>query len=254
MNINQLLFRVKKEIGLGRYLKTQRTDADLVNEIILPISRKDFSRFFKNIIYLNDVMLEPQDKQNGLYRLPITDEMIKSFDHFDVEIKGIHELKRCSKMYTSGLSNMQFLGMPRGGFFGDGYGMARIGQTFEAMSIMEETDLGYKHQFEAPYYVRFLDPNVDYSNMLMTIAIFTSHPNNLSTINDNLGMVFESLVKLDLKRVLWNTEFKHITGMETQFNQIDFKIDDWGEAEAKREELIAQFEDSRISVTPMSIV
>lgn len=254
MNINQLLFRCKKELGLGKYLKTQRTDAELVNDIILPISRKDFSRFFKNIVYLNNVMLEPEDTLNGIYRLPLDDNMIRSLEHFDMEIKGIYDLKRCARMYSAGVSNMQFMNMPRGSFFGDSYGLSRIGQTFEAMSITEQTDFGYKHEFLAPYYIRFIDHDVDYSNILMNIAIFTTHPNNLSSIGDNIGLPFETLVKLDLKRILWNSEFKFINGMETQFNQIDFKIDDWGEAEAQRIELLKEFEDARISVTPMSIV
>lgn len=253
MNINTLLHRVKKELGIGQYLKITKSDEEL-KDIIVDISLKDFSRYFKNTVYLNNKQFTQVDFEQGLYTIPLPDGFRESMAQHGVVIKGIKELKRNPKYTGYPIGNTNWVSLPGSYHQMSADYSARAATAFEYSSSGEINDVGYKCQFVYPDKLRFLDNFVNYQNINFDIHIFTSHSNNLSTIGDNIALPFETLVKLDLKRILYDSELKFIDGLETTSMTVQLKIDNWANAEADREVLLKEFEDSRISSTPMVII
>ena len=169
-----------------------------------------------------------------------------------MEFKGLKSITKNERANGSGFLG-NFAVSPTLPFYNGGFTDARITNAFEYASRAESSFLGYKNEFVPPYSIRFLDVVINYENLPFNLYMFTTHANNLSTIDSNTGEAFATLVKYDIRRILWNEEFKFLNGLETTSATVNLQIDDWAQAEDKREEYLKELEDTRISSMPMTI-
>ena len=253
MNINLLIHRVKTELGIGKYLKIETSDAQL-KSIITDISIPDFSSYFKNTIHMHGVFFTDRDPDTGIYTLPTPPGFMESAAQHGVVIKGIREIRRNPKYTGYAIGNQNWPTLPNGYHRVATDMDTRSATSYEYYSKSEINDFGYKCQFVPPNKIKFLEGFIDYSNIAFDISFFTSHSNNLSTLGNSIERGFIDLVKLDFKRILYNKELKFIDGLETTSMTVNLKIEDWATAEADRAALLKDFEESRISTTPMVII
>lgn len=245
MNISLVMSNAKKEIGLGKFLKSERTDTELVNQILLPITLTEFSRYFKNRIMMYDVSLTRLN-ESGLYEIDLGEDFFKSIGLMGMKIKGIDSIKPNRKR-----GGLPFNNYYNGPFYSPvapigsmGTGMFSLEQTAKAFlheSAMESMDLGLNFKFIEPNKIQFYNQDIFYDNHSYDLTILTTHATNLSTLPDSIASSFMNLFKLDLKRILYESEFKYLDGVETPYTKIDLKLNGWDQAENLREQLIASW-------------
>lgn len=252
-NPNKLIRKLKMELGIGDYLKIRMSDVDLYNKIIVAITLPEFSRYFQNKILLPTAKLKKNTSVGNLYDLPISDELKKFMEQYSVEIKSVKAINVTlpnNSYYVDGMVAPRGTGAYMGSIFGR-YSTAAAIKAYEVQSNMEASRSSLSCRFIAPYSVKFNDRYIKYDQTEFDLELTTSHADNLSTIPENIMHYFETLAKLDIKRVLWNQELKHINGIETTFSKVDLKIDDWNDAEAKREELLERFKEIKVTLNPI---
>ena len=253
MNVNDLLRRIKSKLGLGMYLKTRRNDTQLIDEIILGISLPTFSYYYKNSLLFNNVFLKKQDGMGNIYEIVLADNIKQAMVQHGITLKSIHNIDY--NMYQGGMAAPNSIYGTRGLYYTrrGGCNIDDMITAYEAHSSMQYLDAGMSCELVEPHSIRFFDTTVDYSTYPLNLEVHTSHSNNLSTIKDKLAKAFEDLATLDIMIVLYNSEFKFITGTETQYSRVDTKTDDWANAEDKRTELLKEFAEDRLNGAPLII-
>lgn len=245
MNITSALANAKREIGLGAFLKPRRSDRQLINEIVLPITLPTFSRYFKNRLNLYSISLIKDDLTDGLYKMDIPKQIQIALDHYDMKIKGVCSLKINKRQIGSpSIYGRNILYSPVQSVYSyrSNFALEDTASAFATASALESVDLGTFHQFIEPNKIEFFEHDLDFTDLLFDIVVFTSHSNNLSTIGNNISNSFMKLLKLDLKRILYEGEFKYLNNIETPYIKVDLKIDDWAQASNEREQLLKEWE------------
>ena len=255
-NPNKLIRKMKLELGIGDYLKIRMTDKELFEKIVVNVSLPEFSRYFQNRILLPTSELERNTTLGNVYDLPLTAEIKACMEQYGITIKSVRNIEvrqPNNSYYVDGMVSPRSAGAYMGSIFGRFSAAAAI-KSYEVQTNVEACRTTLSCKLVPPYSVKFNDRYIKYNTAEFDLELVTTHANNLSTISDNVMSYFEALVKLDIKRILWNQELKHINGIETTFSKVDLKIDDWQEAEAKREELLEKFKELRITLNPMAIM
>lgn len=252
-NPNKLIRKLKMELGIGDYFKIRMSDVELYNKIIVGVTLPEFSRYFQNRILLPSAKLKKNLSVENVYDLPISEDMKKFMEQYGVEVKSVKAISvkmPNNSYYVDGMVAPRGTGAYMGSIFGR-YSAAASIKAYEVQSNMEASRTSLSCRFIAPYSVKFNDRYIKYDQTEFDLELVTSHSDNLATIPENITHYFEALAKLDIKRILWNQELKHINGIETTFSKVDLKIDDWNDAEAKRDELIEKFKELRVTLNPI---
>lgn len=241
MNLSKALANAKREIGLGPFLKTKTPDHVLVKTIIQEATIPVFSKYFKNSIMLYNVSLT-RVNDSGMFKLNLDKTLLDSMKHFGVKIKGICSLKPNKQKLPTGFMatgiGPMYSPVNQIGNVNSNFTLEATARAFTHESVMESVDLGYNHKFVEPNFIQFYEQDLDYDLTKYDITLFTSHSMNLSTIGDNISDSFMKLLKLDMKRILYDNEFKYLNSVETPYTKVDLKIDDWPQASAERQALL----------------
>lgn len=235
--MNILLAKCKLELGIGRYLKIGMTDDELAEKIVRQISIPMFSRYVKNRVLLRGVSLRMVDDK-GSYEIPLDDNMLASFEQFDIKIKGLQKIVRNEKAMSAYFNSPLYVPNFNGARYNSSFGMDSFANSLTYASMAEAFDPGINPTFVEPYYLQMTDPVVNYELFKFDLTILTTHANNLSTIPDSVGTLFEKLVMLDMKNVLYNSDLKYIDNLETPIATVQLKIDSWATAESDKETFI----------------
>ena len=232
------------------------SDKEIVENIIQKISLPLFSRYFKNRLLFRGVNLIKVDN-NGLYKLPIDDDanlhILKSLEHNGMIIKGLAKINRHEKSMGAYFNSPMYVPNFNGARYNSSFNIDSFANSFTYGTMAEALDPGLNPIFIEPYYFKMTDPVVNYTLFAFDVEVFTTHAKNLSTIQDGVATMFEELVKLDMMKVLWNTDLKYIDNIETPYSVVQLKIDEWANAEDKRQDLITSFRDANLVLHPMII-
>src|SRR5574343_477446 len=122
MDMNILLAKCKLELGIGRYLKIGMTDDELAEKIVRQISIPMFSRYVKNRVLLRGVSLRKVDDK-GSYEIPLDDNMLASFEQFDIKIKGLQKIVRNEKAMSAYFNSPLYVPNFNGARYNSSFGM-----------------------------------------------------------------------------------------------------------------------------------
>lgn len=251
MNMTSLIDQIKKECGIGDFLKIRMTDDQICKNIIQGLTIPVFSRYFKHSLLLYNVGLT-RINDSGRYKINIPKEIKAAMKHMGVLIKGVKEFhpnRKSSAGFGYTINQFTPTMVPVAGNLTahNPFAMEAMADAFSMVSAVEAMDIGCNHVFVEPDILQFYEHDMTYEDSLYDITVFTSHSNNLSTIQDNLANSFSKLALLDLKRILWDSELKYMNGVETTYIKVDLKIDDWAQAAAQRDELLRLWESMPFS-------
>lgn len=250
MNLTHTVGNIKKELGIGPFLKVRMTDDLMVKEILQQITIPTFSRYFKNVVMLYDIPLK-RINMGGKFKIEIPTNIRAALKHMGMKIKGIKNIDLSkAKLGNSVTGTDAVIYAPMGNLSGyrySGFTMENMANAFSLGSSIESMDLGLQHQFLEPDMIQFFESDVHYENYTYDIQLYTTHSNNMYTIGDNLANGFMSLAKLDFKRILWDSELKYVNGVETTYIKVDLKIDEWANADTARNELLTKWESNPFS-------
>lgn len=239
LNPISLLNKAKRRLGVKSMILPFEDDEllDILYEETLPTFSIYFPRYFRYIVNIDN--LRKADNVNDISRRYFLNlDELKNIQIIDIEDITPVELP-LEYYYAPGSS---------GGSL-DAFGMMA---DMHAESVIES-------MLHIPAICKFEPPNVllidnfSYSNRgQMELKLLIVHAKDLSTIQyAQRDMLFE-LFKLDLQIALY-AELKHYDKIDTTFGQIDLKIDDWSDAENKRDELVKNWDTIFLSFREKTI-
>lgn len=225
MNLSQLLNRLKDELGLyGMALPFENTDQKLV-QIIHDTSLLTFSMLYPN---MDTVALDVRS-------LKITDRN-REYTEYLIAGKNNEEIAYVEDVRPD-TSTMT--------------GWSGYNPIVSARSVYDNiignASLQLIQNMVPAMTFKFLFPNrLRLFNALCSRVIVDYgklHSLSLSTIPPTAAESFYKLASLDCKSVLYNF-VKHYNEVSTAHGRIDLKIEDWADAQAKRDELVEKWEDT----------
>ena len=210
-------------------------DNCLYHDIIVDDTIPTFSTYYPRVLHvpanLNELRIR-NDKENtiadmsNIYQLPpiITD----ASDRFIVGIESIRPFN--DLRYQSVPSAYETI------------------ESFQALAVSQTVgDLA--STMEPPFLTEFLPPNRfrvnngTYYKDQVIIGVEVSYSTELYDIPMTLRQAFYKLALLDAKRYFWN-QMKYWKDFQTSIASFNLQIDDWADAESKREELLEQWDQS----------
>lgn len=245
MDINNVLRRIKMQLGIGRGIPVSTSDADLV-DVIHIITLPDFCRYFKNDIRINNFRFMPEDRvpnSRNMYMIP--DTFREELRSQGIKIDGVKEIKASRYYDTDNDWGGGIIADPNPGLMGnDGIfgGMMVNAMGYHATNEVFESSK--RAWFRAPHFIEFAIDYISPENYLYDMTLWTSHPDNMSSIPDGYMASFLKLAMMDVKIFLWNNEFFALDGTETGRGTI--KVPQWGGVEQERAEYIKELADLMI--------
>lgn len=230
MTINSCIDQIKKMAGLNGILKGTFPDT-LIYDSIINNTLKTFNRYSGfTIKTTSDTLFEtwnkvPVDSSLGLdIEIIVPPEYLKLFEELGSEILGVRMEKR-SVYPMSGL--VMSRGMKDDLLMYAGNQMARANWDHP------------KAQWRAPNTIYIKDWG--YSSYQVPLAynlyLRCTHPKNLSTITAGLEQMFMELAYYDLMMNIWNNDLR-LMRVQTGQSEVDLNLENFSNAESKREELI----------------
>ncbi|MGL6132327.1 MAG: hypothetical protein ACRCZ9_12015 [Fusobacteriaceae bacterium] len=253
MDINQLMNKCKRRMGLGKLLTITIPDEELKN-IIIEETRVTFSRFFPYILSFSDITLTEKNRiSRSMYRLP--QDIVRQIREDEMEIIGINEMYATPGSFVSGAT-----GTSRHGGFTGIMGVPHMGGAGNNAIFggFDPTPAANMHQFMAmnrvALYPKFQEPDrIIMKNPSMAFQLDktplsfdmkVTHSRSLSTIPAGFAHVFEELALLDLMIAVYAQEFQFFENLDTGFGKIDVPlIEKYKAADEVRRELIRRFEE-----------
>lgn len=227
MNLSELLTNIKMDLGIyGIALPIEDLDTTLYDVIKLK-SLKTFSIFkpHKMTIELDIADLDyiKHDYYHSIFRLP--------------DVFGDRRLISIGNVYYGDYNRSV------------GYATTPelVGTTDLYNTAMMSMAVGHLNSaIVAPFTFKFENPNIIHLYNFSTIAtklkvdLMMEHYDNLMSIPNSAFQTFYELVILDIKAFLYNM-VKHYNEIQTVHGSVSLKIDDWQDAQSRREELVNQW-------------
>lgn len=252
MDINMLLNKLKRSMGLGRLLTTTIPDEELKN-IIIEESRVTFSRFFPYILSFSNITLDENNKiSDTMWRLP--HGIMRQIRDDEMEVIGINEMFATPGNFVSGAGS--------GGTGGAAYtgimGVPHLGGNMAIYGGFDPTPAAGMHQFLAmnrvALYPRFQEPDriilknptmgFSLNKTPLSFEMKVTHSRSLSTIPAGFAHVFEELALLDLMSAVYAQEFQFFENLDTGVGKIDVPlIERYKSAVDVKRELVRRFEE-----------
>lgn len=231
LNPTTLLNRVKRNLGIKSFILpfTDEELLDILYSESLPTFSVYFPRYFRYRVCLDS--LKAQDGPDGFNKR----YFLNLNDFKDIQIIDIEEVTpvELPLEYFHDMNTM-------GGL--DAFGM--VTELYETAVIESMLSVPIITRFEPPNIIS-IDNFAYVHRGEVEIKFLISHSNDLSTIQYAQRDLIYELYKYDVQIALYN-ELKHYDKIDTQFGQIDLKIDDWQDALGRREDLIKQWESTFI--------
>lgn len=244
MDVNELLYEFKMLNGVGRMLKTSFSDSELA-EVIVNISRKTFSHYFKHTLKLEKVMFTNDLRITGnTFKIP--EIFLSELAYEDMTISGIKAITKSPTIYgaSANYNASGALGL-----------ISRYSGTTSNLvattALRRRLDMNrgpLRHTFRSPDKIEFKVAIVE--NESFDIEFEVTHPKNLSTITEGYAEAFKKLCFLDLKITLWNNEFKYLDGSNMGDAQLELKLDSFSTAEADKVTLLDDWMEKFVADTP----
>lgn len=224
LNPTSLINRVKRRLGVKSMTLPFDDDEllDILYEDTLPVFSIYFPRYFR---YRTDLSkLKGVDGADGFNRRFFLDLN----DFKDIQVIDVEDLTPVE--------------LPLEYFYEPSYNTGGL----DAFSLMADSysESVIESMLSVPMIVKFETPNIllidNFSYVHrgeVEIKFLVVHNRDLSTIQYAQREMLYELFKYDLQIALYN-ELKHYDKIDTTFGQIDLKIDDWADAESKRDDLL----------------
>lgn len=249
MNINKVIKRIKDDLGLTKFLKLSYSDKD-IHDIIVNHALEEWSHYFRLPFMFNEVYLEPNDRiEINLYNIP---EMVIR----PIRRSGL-EIITCKVRITSNL-----------------YGNTTLGSNMSVYSDFMDTESVYSGlyntrqlggidlfltQLHACYYekpnrLRFNYPGTNPYQEMFEMRMFLSQPKNLLGISETREHDFYELCKLNVMNIIYNNEAKYIESLSSGRGNINIRVEEWANADTKKEELLNKLHKYSIMEQGESVV
>lgn len=237
MNVNQLIKKIKDELGLSRFLKLSYTDRDIY-DIIKNVSLIEWGSFF-SLEYQPPTFTITPELSIGpdLYMLP--QNIIEVVERSELQIIDIRK-----ERFASNLGNLSSATVAM--MYNQNTIPLSVMMNQQAM-ITEYGNIDIHIQglhscwFEKPNRIRFNFDIVPTSDI--TVSFWLSQSNNLSGIAPDRELDFFELCRLNTMIVIYNNEAKFIESIQSGLGNINLKLEDWQSAKDKKEELFARFRE-----------
>ena len=234
MNPNLILNKVKRKLGVSTF-KLPFNDDELIQilfEDTLPTFSKYFPRYVTLPIDLNNcrtAKYRVADKAKYYGRLAY--HMKDELDKFGSEIiiLDIEDVDFYNNDQSDFISyEEQLRGQSPYDIVTNSFGRSTVAAMLNVEPIVF---------FESPDVI-ILDEKglAQIHGDLIFVTFLIMHSGDLSTINISYIDYLTKIYKLDLQIALYAT-LKHMDKIDTTFGEIDLKIDDWQDAESRRDEL-----------------
>lgn len=235
MNVNQLIKRIKNELGLSRFLKLSYTDHDLY-DIIVEHTMPEWSRYFKYEMEFNNVFFTTEGKVGpDLYEIPkaITDKIKKA----NLEIMDLKDYRFGYYGSTSGfgsfVANYEMdLGLS------ELYTATHNTLRYANNDINTQALLGCF--YEKPNKLRFVFSDVVVAGFTCSLTFNLSQSPNLFAVSPTREHDFFQLAKLNTMIVLYQNEGKYIENLASGAGNVNLRIEDWQQAGDKKEEFLKE--------------
>lgn len=225
MNINALLNRIKKRLGIF-YFKLPISDKDLI-DVITDDTLVTFSRYYPAYLSIPLDTSEENKIPNERYGYYINTDMLAE----GVKILGIEDVTYDAQ------------------FFG-GYMDPYANNVFDFMEL--QAGLNLSAIMNCPITWNFYNPNKIVfdedirgrtSKLFVTASI--TYSKSLANIPTSYEDEFFKLALIDIKIFLYNN-LKHFDNIDTTFGQISLKIDEWNGADDERTTLVNNWDETFI--------
>lgn len=232
MNINKLIDKLKKSIGLNGTLKNVYSDT-VLRDSIINSSLVTFNRFsgFNMIVNLTDIMsvfpYEPLEGSSGRdIKIRVPEYLMDHFDRLGVEITTVNEMRADRNPIYNGL------------FYSGGWKTDII--SLQAQQFKRNNYDPPTFKFRAPDTIIVKNYQRDfttYDDSIFKLAIRCKHPKNLSTITTGLEEWFEELCKYDIMINIYNNDLKNLK-IDIGSASVDLALDEFASATADRRDLL----------------
>lgn len=252
MDINMLLNKLKRTMGLGSLLTTTIKDEELKN-IIIEETRVTFSRFFPYIMSFSNITLDERNKiSETMWRLPV--DVMRQIRDDEMEIIGINEMYAspgnfvggASATGAGGSSHMGIMGVPHLGGNMAIYGGFDPAPAAGMHQFLAMNRVALYPKFQEPDRILLKNPTMGFSLNKTPISfdMKVTHARSLSTIPAGFANVFEELALLDLMIAVYAQEFQFFENLDTGMGKVDVPLlERYKSAYEVKRELIRKFEE-----------
>lgn len=232
MNINKLIYELKKKIGLVGHLSSVISDRG-IKEIIM-MSLQEFNRVSSFTVriplkpYMNKYMsfnipLYDYNYNNNIVEIPIADEIFEMCTEHGVEVKEVRLHKDTSVPLVPQTMNMKqdMLSLNASHLRGINTTKPRIKFRKPNLCVIEN-----------------FTSNITYYQSFM-MEMRTTHPETLSTIDIGLERWFEELCRRNIELVLYNNNLRFLN-IDMGSIRVELNIENFQNAESEKKELLEQ--------------
>lgn len=237
MNVNQLIKKMKDELGLSRFLKLSYTDRDIY-DIIKNTSLVEWGSFFSLEYQQPPFMLSADLRISpDLYMIP--DDISRAIERSELQIIDIRKERFTSNI--SSISSATIMTMYNQSTISLDTLMNNETLASEYGNVDMHIQAYHSCWYERPNRIRFNFEIVPTSEI--TASFWLSQATNLSGISPGRELDFYELCKLNTMIVIYNNEAKFIESIQSGLGNINLKLEDWASAKDKKEELLARFRE-----------
>lgn len=235
MNINTLLKRIKKRLGIF-YFKLPIDDQDLI-DVIHEDSLVTFSTYYPYYLVLPFDTSERNKVPGSTYYNEgyfINTNLLEK----DMKILSVVDVNYSTNLY--GVRDQLV------------FGVSDYMSTIAALNVEAVSNIPIVPRFQPPNKVYFDEPIRQYYKDY-SILLAVTHNKSLASIPPAYEDEFFKLALIDIKIFLYNN-LKQFDQIDTTFGQISLKIDDWNNADDDRANLISKWDETYIASNPLKMI
>jgi len=228
MNLSSLITRIKLELGIYAIALPIEDIDGTISKVIKDITLRTYSQYFPQY----DIIRKPSAEiEKASRNLEYTDLIL--------EVPTGQEIVFVADVYydASDVSGI--------GYYGAGMPIYTPNMLADVLTTNVGADL--TNMMFPKLTWRFDTPNRLRVWHLYGGSIFIKyaklHDQSLASIPVSQEETFFKIALIDVKKVLYSV-LKHYNELETAHGRISLKIDDWAEADSKREELLREWDDN----------
>lgn len=232
MNINKLIYEIKKKVGLVGHLSSVISDRGIKD--IIMMSLQEFNRVSSFTVriplrpYMNKFMsfnmpLYDYNYNNNIVEMPIAEEIVEMCLVHGVEIKEVRLHRDSSVPLVSQSMNMKqdMMAINSSHLRGINTTKPRIKFRKPNLCVIENFTSNLTH----------------YQSFMMEMR--TTHPKTLATIDIGIERWFEELCRKNVELVLYNNNLRFLN-IDMGSIRVELNIENFQNAESEKRELLEQ--------------
>ena len=226
MNLSELITSIKMKLGIyGISIPIDNLD-QAIHDVLKLETIKTYSQFFPQTITMEFKL----DELDTLYNSYMKTSVVLPDIFGGRTIISVRDVFPGKMTQGAGYQHPELA--PGDDFFQD----VMLGHAYA--SLTSAVSPPFTFEFEHPNIIHMYN-YASYAKDL-TVKVDLEHFANLSSIPPSQFESFRELAIYDVKAFLYGI-LKHYTDLSTALGNINLKIDDWADAESKREELINEW-------------